>query len=32
MAEQIAPHMDPAHNTSRGFLVVRDALPEIADA
>jgi hypothetical protein len=32
MAEQIAPHMDPARNTSRGFQVVRDALPKIAGA
>jgi hypothetical protein len=32
MAEQIAPHMDPARNSPRGFQIVRDALPEIADA
>lgn len=29
-AERIAPHMDPARNTSRSFQVFRDALLEVA--
>ncbi len=31
-ANQIAPHMDPARNTSRSFQVLRDALLEAAAA
>ena len=31
-AQAIAPHMDPARNTSRSFQVFRDALLEAAAA
>jgi hypothetical protein len=32
LAEKIAPHMDPARNTSRSFQVFRDALLQAAAA
>ncbi len=32
VAQQIAPHMDPARNTSRSFQVLRDALTELVSA
>jgi hypothetical protein len=32
VAQHIAPHMDPARNTSRSFQVFRDALVQAAVA